>query len=95
MAAYVIVEVSVKDPAIYEEYRKLTPGSLAAYDGKFRVRGGEVFSLEGDWDPERIVVVEFPSVERAREWWNSEPYSKARAIRQRSAETKMIIVEGV
>ncbi len=50
MAAYVIVEVSVKDPAIYEEYRKLTPGSVAAFDGKFRVRGGEVFSLEGDWD---------------------------------------------
>ncbi len=48
MAAYVIVEVSVTDPAIYEEYRKLTPGSIAAYDGKFRVRGGEVFSLEGD-----------------------------------------------
>ncbi len=70
MAAYVIVEVTVKDPAIYEEYRKLTPGSITTYDGKFRVRGGEVISLEGDWNPERIVVVEFPSVERAREWWN-------------------------
>ena len=95
MAAYVIVEVSVTDPAIYEEYRKLTPGSIAAFNGKFRARGGEVFSLEGDWNPERIVVVEFPSVEQAREWWNSESYSKARAIRQRSAETNMIIVEGV
>ncbi len=95
MAAYVIVEISVTDPEIYEEYKKLTPGAVAAYDGKFLVRGGDVTSLEGNWDPGRVVVIEFPSAERAREWWNSESYSQARAIRQRSAKTKMVIVEGV
>lgn len=95
MPAYVIVEVSINDPKEYEEYKKLTPAAIAAYDGKFIIRGGQTESLEGDWQPERIVVLEFPSVERAKEWWNSEIYSKAKIIRQRSAKTKMIVVEGI
>lgn len=94
MPAYVIVEVSIDEPAAYEEYKKLTPAAVAAYDGKFIVRGGQTFSLEGNWDPERIVVLEFPSVERAKEWWSSEQYTAAKLIRQRSAKTKMIIVQG-
>jgi uncharacterized protein (DUF1330 family) len=94
MAAYVIVEVSVDDPVEYEEYKKLTPAAVAAFDGKFIVRGGETVSLEGDWNPERIVVLEFPSVEKAKEWWSSELYSKAKEIRQRVAKTKMVIVQG-
>lgn len=95
MSAYVIVEVSINDPEEYEEYKKLTPATIAAYDGRFVVRGGQSTSLEGDWQPERIVILEFPSVERAKEWWNSEEYSQAKLIRQRTAQTKMIIVEGV
>ena len=95
MLAYVIVEVAIDDPVLYEEYKKLTPSAVAAYDGQFIVRGGQTFSMEGDWNPERIVVLEFPSVERAKEWWESEGYSKAKAIRQRAARTKMIIVQGV
>ncbi|MDN3655227.1 DUF1330 domain-containing protein [Ferruginibacter paludis] len=95
MAAYVIVEVTITDPAAYEEYKKLTPAAIAAYDGRFVVRGGQTASLEGDWNPERIVVLEFPSVERAKEWWSSGIYTTAKAIRQRAATTKMIIVEGV
>lgn len=94
MKAYVIVEVSITDPIIYEEYKKLTPAAVAAFDGVFLVRGGRTEILEGDWQPERMVVIEFSSVERAKEWWNSDQYSKAKAIRQRSAHTKMIIVEG-
>ncbi len=94
MAAYVIVEVTVNNPNEYEEYKKLTPATLAAFDGKFVVRGGQTETLEGDWQPERIVVLEFPSVERAKEWWNSEIYTQAKVIRQRSAMTKMIVVEG-
>lgn len=94
MAAYVIVEVTVNNPNEYEEYKKLTPATLAAFDGKFVVRGGQTETLEGDWQPERIVVLEFPSVERAKEWWNSEIYTHAKVIRQRSAMTKMIVVEG-
>ncbi|WP_162055779.1 DUF1330 domain-containing protein [Pontibacter pamirensis] len=94
MAAYVIVEVEVTDPATYEEYKKLTPASLAAYDGKFIVRGGQYETLEGDWKPNRMVMLEFPSVERAKEWWNSPEYNKAKAIRHRAANTKMIVLEG-
>jgi uncharacterized protein (DUF1330 family) len=94
MAAYVIVEVSIHDPIKYEEYKKLTPAAIAAFNGKFLVRGGETTTLEGDWQPERIVVLEFPTVDRANEWWNSELYTKAKDIRQEAAKTKMIIVEG-
>ncbi len=95
MAAFVIVEVSVQDHKEYEEYKKLTPATLAAYDGKFVVRGGQTETLEGEWQPDRIVVLEFPTVERAKEWWNSEIYTKAKEIRQRTAMTKMIVVQGV
>lgn len=94
MKAYVIVEVSITDKIIYEEYKKLTPAAIAAYEGKFIVRGGHTESLEGDWHPERMVVLEFPSVKKAKEWWGSDQYSKAKAIRQDSAHTKMLIVEG-
>ena len=94
MKAYVIVEVSITDKIIYEEYKKLTPAAIDAFDGKFIVRGGRTETLEGDWQPEKMVVVEFPSVERAKEWWSSDQYSKAKAIRQQSAHTKMLIVEG-
>jgi uncharacterized protein (DUF1330 family) len=94
MAAYVIVDVSIHDPAAYEDYKKLTPAAVAAYDGKFVVRGGQAEALEGEWQPERIVVLEFPTVELAKEWWNSEMYSEAKSIRQRAATTKMIVVQG-
>ncbi|MEO6637901.1 MAG: DUF1330 domain-containing protein, partial [Ginsengibacter sp.] len=76
MPAYVIVEVNIEDETIYEEYKKLTPAAIAAYDGKFIVRGPQTVCLEGDWNPERIVVLEFPSVDRAKEWWSSPEYSK-------------------
>ena len=95
MSAYVIVDVEITDTQEYEEYKKLTPAAVAAYDGKFIVRGGTTQTLEGDWQPERIVVLEFPSVDRANEWWHSQLYTEAKVIRQRSANTKMIIVEGV
>ena len=95
MSAYVIVEVSIHDPEAYEEYKKLTPAAIAAYNGRFIVRGGATTTLEGDWNPERIVVLEFPTVEQANIWWNSEIYSNAKVIRQRAAKTKMIIVEGI
>ena len=95
MNAYVIVEVEVTDPAGYEDYRKQVPPSLAAYDGEFAVRGGACESLEGAWRPQRIVVLKFPSMARAKQWWASSEYSTAKALRQRTAKTKMIVVEGV
>ena len=95
MPAYVIVEIEIEDNEVYEEYKKLTPAAIAAYNGKFIVRGAKTECLEGDWDPERIVVLEFPSVERVKEWWASPEYSKAKALRQKSAKTKMIVMQGV
>ena len=94
MAAYVIVDVKIKDFEMYESYKRLTPATLAAYDGKFIVRGGQTEILEGSWQPGRVVVLEFPTMDRAREWWNSEIYSKAKVIRQKAADTQMILIEG-
>jgi uncharacterized protein (DUF1330 family) len=94
MAAYVIVDVKIEDPEVYAEYRRLTPGSIAAYGGRFVVRGGSLETLEGDWSPERIVVLEFDSVARAKAWWSSAEYGPAKALRQKSATTRMIVVEG-
>ena len=95
MPAYVIVEVDVTDPAEYEDYKKMVPPTLAAYGGRFVVRGGACETLEGAWQPKRMVVLEFPSVARARQWWASDEYSAAKALRQRTAKTQMILVEGV
>ncbi len=94
MSAYIIVQVEVTDPAGYDEYKKMVPASLAAYGGKFAVRGGACETLEGTWHPKRVVVLEFPSVEQARRWWASEEYRDAKALRQRTATTQMIVVEG-
>ncbi|MCO4293190.1 DUF1330 domain-containing protein [Solitalea sp. MAHUQ-68] len=94
MAGYIIVDVDIKDPDSYKEYVQLTPQTIAAYDGRFVVRGGPVELLEGEWPYGRIVVLEFPTVERAKEWWSSVEYAPAKDIRQRSAITKMILVDG-
>ncbi|MBN8577576.1 MAG: DUF1330 domain-containing protein [Cyclobacteriaceae bacterium] len=94
MPAYIIAEVSVHDAARYEDYKKLTPRSLQNYQGKFIVRGAQTECLEGDWNPQRIVVLEFPSVTLAKAWWASEEYAPAKDLRHRTAYTKMILVEG-
>jgi len=94
MPAYIVVEVSITDPGQYEVYKTLTPASIAAFDGKFVVRTTKAEPIEGDWKPERLVILEFPSAERAKEWWNSSEYSTAKAIRQKSARTKMLLAEG-
>ena len=95
MAAYIIVEMEITDPVGIEEYRKLAAASVAAYGGRFVVRGGKTEALEGDWQPKRIVVLEFSSFGRAQEWWKSREYAAARVIRQRTAKTRMILAEGV
>ena len=94
MAAYIIVDVEIHDPVQYEDYKKLTPISLAQYQGKFIVRGGKTETLEGGWDPQRIVVLEFPNADLARRWWASEEYAPAKSLRHRTAKSKMILVEG-
>lgn len=95
MPAYIIVDVKINDPVEYEAYKKLTPASIVPFGGKFIVRGGKTETLEGDWDFGRIVVIEFPNTGQAKSWWNSSEYAPAKKIRQNSATTKMILVEGV
>ena len=94
MKAYIIVDVVITDAQRYEEYKKLTPASLEPFEGKFVVRGGRCETLEGPWDPGRIVVVEFPSIDKAKAWWSSSGYAPAKALRQSAAVTRMIVVEG-
>lgn len=94
MPAYIIVQLEVTEPAGYDDYKKMVPASLAAYGGKFVVRGGASETLEGSWQPKRVVVLEFPTVARAKQWWASEEYRDAKALRQRTAKTEMIVVEG-
>ncbi|HEX7458768.1 MAG TPA: DUF1330 domain-containing protein [Ginsengibacter sp.] len=93
MAAYIIVDVKINNAEMYEEYKKLTPASIAAFQGKFIVRGGSTETLEGDWKPGRIVVLEFPNAELAKQWWESSEYAPAKIIRQSAANTKMILIE--
>ena len=95
MAAYVIVQVDVKDPVRYEDYKKMVPASLARYGGRFLVRGGKTHTMEGDWSPRRLVIVEFPSVEQAKAWWASPEYAEAKALRQATSESQLIIAEGL
>jgi uncharacterized protein (DUF1330 family) len=95
MPAYVIVEVEILKPERYEEYKQIAAPTVHAYDGTYIVRGGEAELLEGEVQPKRIVVLRFPSVERAKEWWSCEAYRPGRDLRQQIAKTRMIVVEGM
>ncbi len=95
MAAYVLASIQVHNPEEYEKYKKLAGPSLEAFGGRFLVRGGAVTSLEGEWAPRRLIILEFDSMEKARAWYGSEEYGRAMAIRKRTAATDMIVVEGI
>jgi uncharacterized protein (DUF1330 family) len=94
MAAYVVVEIAIKDNARYERYKHLAPPSIAKYGGKYLTRGGATSALEGTWAPERFVILEFADVATARRWWDSPEYAEAKKLRQSCAETQMLLVEG-
>ena len=95
MAAYMIAEVEVLDTLGYEEYRAQVSATVAQFGGKYLVRGGTCTNLEGEWNPKRLVILEFESTTRAREWWNSEQYRPIKSIRQRTARSKLLLLEGV
>ena len=95
MSAYIIVNVDVHDPVRYDDYRKTVLPTLAPYGGRFLARGGKVEVLEGSWTPKRFVIVEFPSADKAREWWRSAEYAAPKALRQATAYSEMVLVEGV
>lgn len=94
MPAYVLVEVRVTNPEPYAGYRDLAGASVARHGGRFLVRGGAVTPLEGDWNPQRLVVIEFPSVEAATAWYHSDDYQEALKIRLANSVGKALIVEG-
>jgi uncharacterized protein (DUF1330 family) len=95
MSAYVIADVKVLNPETYKEYVKQSPSSIAAHGGRFLARAGKAEALEGDVAPNRVVILEFPSYERAKEWWNSEMYRLPKALRQSASEGSFVLVEGV
>jgi uncharacterized protein (DUF1330 family) len=95
MPAYAIFDITVHDPVRYEEYKKLAPPAIAAYGGKYLVRGGRMDVLEGDWEPSRVVVLEFPTAEQVKAWIDSPEYREARALRHATATTNAFLVEGV
>jgi uncharacterized protein (DUF1330 family) len=94
VAAYIIAEVNVQDAQAFDEYRETVPATLTPFGGRFVIRGGKSETLEGDWTPQRIVVLEFPDFNRARDWWASAEYREPKAMRQRAAMTNLIVVEG-
>ena len=95
MPAYLIVETDIHDPEQYELYKAASPGAVAAGGGRFLVRGGELAVLEGDWQPKRLVVLEFESLEAAKRFYESEQYQEAKRLRDGAADLRMVAVEGV
>lgn len=95
MSAYVVAEVEVLDAEQYEVYKRIVPPTIAAHGGRYLARGGAVETLEGEWRPKRIVILEFPSLAQAAGWWSSVEYAEAKALRQAVTRTRMIAVEGV
>jgi len=95
MAAYVIADVEITDPAGFEEYRQRVPATLEKYGGRFLVRGGALDRLEGNWEPKRLVILEFPTREQARRWHDSEEYREPRALRMKTARANVILVDGL
>jgi len=95
MSGYIIANVRVTDPVQYEDYKKWSSAAMQAHGVEVCVRGGKVEVLEGDWQPERLVVLKFPSFEAAKAFDASPEYGKARVARQGAAIMRMIVVEGV
>ena len=96
MAGYVIVDVEVRDPEAYREYTQAVPGTLEPFGGRFLVRGGAAETLEGNWRPQRVVVIEFPSAEQAKAWHASPEYQAILPLRHRHARTNFLtVIEGV
>ncbi len=95
MAVYVVVNVRVTDPARYAEYRDRAPDTIARYGGRYLARGGAVEVLEGEWDPQRLVLLEFESTKRFREWYDSPGYAPLKRLRGEAAVTEFVVVEGL
>lgn len=95
MPGYVIAETDIHDTAQYERYKQASPGAVAAGGGRFLVRGGELAVLEGDWQPKRLVVLEFGDLDAAQRWYASPIYQDAKRLREGAANLNMVAVQGI
>lgn len=95
MPAYVIANIEVQDADGYAEYRRGVPPSIAAYGGRFLARGGDTRVLEGEWSPSRVVILEFPTRAAAEAWWDSPEYRPLRDLRERTARSSLVLVDGI
>ncbi len=95
MAGYVVVRIEISDTDRFKQYQELAARSLAIFGGRFLVRGGAMEILEGSWDAKRMVLLEFESLERAKEWYNSPEYQEAIAAREGAATFHMLALEGL
>ena len=95
MSAYIIANFTVTDPIQYETYKKLSSHAMAVHGAEVCVRGGAVSKLEGDWQPDRLVVLKFPSLAAAHAFNDSPEYAAARQSRQGAATLRMVVVEGI
>ena len=94
MAAYLIAEIDITDPEGYKAYTSIVPATITQYGGRFLVRGGAAELLEGDWPPLRRVIIEFPSMDAARAWWDSPEYAKPKVLRRAASRGRLILLEG-
>ena len=94
MSAYVIVDIEVTDDPGMAEYRTLVPATVEKYGGRFAVHGGKFEVREGHWQPKRIVLLEFPTMDQARRWYDSPEYAPLLAMRLRASKANLVIVDG-
>ena len=94
MSIYLVAEITVHDPDQYQEYARQVPHFIDKYNGTYVIRGGEVISQEGDWQPQRLIVIAFPSKQHATAFLEDPGYQPVAAIRHQSATTKMVLAEG-
>ena len=95
MAVYAVVNDRVTDPDRFAHYREQVPPTIARYGGRYLARGGKVEVLEGEWTPQRLVILEFESMERFNEWYNSPEYTPLKQARHEAALTEVVVVEGL
>lgn len=93
MPAYVLVQVDIQDPDVYDAYKSLTPATVAAYGGKFIIRGNPIQVMEGVWNHDRLVMIEFADRKTAEDWYHSEGYQAAKAIRKPASDANLFIIE--
>ena len=95
MAAYVIADVNITDPDLFKKYSEQVPATVEQYGGKYLIRGGMIERHEGDWEPTRVVIIEFENMSTLKQWYSSHEYSVPLQIRQQSADTNVLFLEGI